>query len=73
MLSIGVRATVNNGTDRTIETHIFNFNSDIYDRTICISFVSYIRPEEKFATLDELIAQLHKDAEVTKRILELAT
>lgn len=73
MLSIGVRPTVNNGTDRTIETHIFNFDSDIYGKTIRISFVSYIRLEEKFGTIDELIAQLHKDAEVSTHILEMAT
>ncbi len=73
MLSIGVRPTVNNGTDRTIEAHLFNFNSDIYGKIIRISFVSYIRPEEKFGTLNELVAQLHKDAEVATHILESAT
>ncbi len=69
MLSIGIRPTINNGTDRTIEAHLFDFNSDIYGKKIKISFVCYVRPEEKFETLDMLIDQLHKDAIIVKQIL----
>lgn len=63
MLSIGYRPTIANGTDRSIEVNIFNFHSDIYEQHIRLSFVHYLRPELKFDSIDELIAQLHKDAE----------
>lgn len=69
MLNIGVRPTIDNGTNRTIEVHIFHFHADIYNKCIRITFVKRTRPELKFSSLDELIAQLHKDAEETKAIL----
>jgi len=69
MLSIGYRPTMANGTDRSIEVNIFNFHSDIYEQYICLSFVRYLRPELKFDSIDELIAQLHKDKEIASRYL----
>lgn len=67
MLSIGYRPTLNNGADRSIEVYIFNFNADIYNQPMRISFVQRTRSELKFDTIDALIEQLHKDeAEVTK-------
>ena len=69
MLSIGYRPTMANGTDRSIEVNIFNFHSDIYEQHIRLFFVRYLRPELKFDSIDELIAQLHKDAENASRYL----
>ena len=58
--------TLNNGIDRSIEVHIFNFDADIYNQPVRLSFVCRTRPELKFDSIDELIAQLHKDeAEIT--------
>lgn len=68
MLSIGCRPTLNNGDDRSIEVHIFHFDSDIYDQPVRVSFVRYIRPEKKFDTLDALIDQLHQDEIEVKAI-----
>ncbi len=69
MLSIGYRPTLNNGTDMSVEVHIFGFSADIYGERIRIGFVRYLRPEWKFDTIEELIEQLHKDAEETARYL----
>lgn len=69
MLSIGQRPTVNNGNDISIEVNILNFSSDIYYQKIRIEFVKYLRREEKYDTVEELIAQLHKDREQTAQIL----
>lgn len=69
MLNIGHRPTVDNGTDRSIEVHILHFHSDIYNKFIRISFVQYIRPEIKFDGIEALIAQLHKDAAMVKKLL----
>ena len=69
MLNIGVRPTIRNGPNRTIEVNILHFHSDIYDKFIRLTFVKRTRPELKYDSIDELIAQLHKDAEETEAIL----
>jgi len=70
MLNIGVRPTIDNGPNRTIEVNILHFHSDIYDKFIRLTFVKRTRPELKFSSIDELITQLHKDAEETETILK---
>lgn len=71
MLSIGYRPTLNNGTDRSIEVHIFDFNEDIYNQPMRISFVRRTRSELKFDSIEELVEQLRKDAiEVTAILSE---
>ena len=69
MLNIGV-PTIDNGPNRTIEVNILHFHSDIYDKFIRLTFVKRTRPELKFSSIDELITQLHKDAEETETILK---
>lgn len=68
MMSIGYNPTVH-GTEKTMEVNIFNFNEDIYGKEIEIFFVAYLRKEEKYNSLEELIGQLHKDKEDSLRIL----
>jgi riboflavin kinase / FMN adenylyltransferase len=62
MMSIGVRPTVD-GKNRTIEMNIFDFEKDIYGYIIRIFVCAYLRPEEKFNSLDELVHQIDKDKE----------
>jgi riboflavin kinase / FMN adenylyltransferase len=62
MMSIGVRPTVD-GKNRTIELNIFDFEKDIYGRIIKVFVCDYLRPEEKFNSLDELKLQIGKDKE----------
>lgn len=69
MLSIGYRPTMANGPERSIEVNIFRFHSDIYEQSIRLTFVRYLRAELKFDSIDGLIAQLHKDAEAASRYL----
>jgi riboflavin kinase/FMN adenylyltransferase len=68
MLNIGMRPTVN-GTYRTIEVHIFDFNEDIYDKELKIQFVGKIRTEQKFSGLETLKAQLRKDEKAARLML----
>ena len=69
MLNIGVRPTIDNGPNRTIEVNILHFHSRIYMiNSSGLLFVKRTRPELKFSSIDELIVQLHKDAE-TEAIL----
>ncbi len=60
MMNIGTRPTVN-GQNRSIEVNIFNFDEDIYGKTLQIILIKKIRNEIKFAGLEELKTQLFKD------------
>ena len=62
MTNIGVRPTVSDRDALTIETNIFGFDEMIYGLDISVDFVRRIRDERKFASLDELKAQLQRDA-----------
>lgn len=61
MTNIGVRPTMGNGTDRSIETHLFDFDEDIYGLTIKIEFLRHVRPEIAFPSLGALKEQLAID------------
>ena len=56
------------GCNRRIEVNIQDFSEDIYDRLLEVRFLQKIRDEEKFASVDALIAQMHKDRERAKEI-----
>jgi riboflavin kinase/FMN adenylyltransferase len=60
IMNIGFNPTVA-GENLSIEIHYFNFNSDLYDQEITVSILQYIRPEEKFNSVDLLKVQLEKD------------
>ncbi len=60
MMNIGFNPTVS-GEKQTIEVHLFNFDKDIYDQSIEVSLLHYIREEQKFGSLDALKAQLNQD------------
>ena len=69
MCNIGLRPTVASGNARTIETNIFDFNEDIYGLDIDIAFVSRIREEKKFDSLEELKHQLELDRDTCLSLL----
>lgn len=60
MLNIGNNPTVGN-TYRSVEVHIINLNADLYDQVLEIAFMAKIRDEQRFASLDELKAQIARD------------
>lgn len=53
-----------------LETHLFDFDGDLYGKYLSVELVAYIRPEAKFASLDLLIAQIAQDAAKAREILE---
>ena len=69
MLNIGTRPTVD-GTFRTIEANIFDFDRDIYGEQLSVAFVSYIRNEQKFNGLDALKTQLALDKQTAAGLLQ---
>lgn len=70
MLNVGFRPTVNYNADhKSIEVHIFDFESDIYNSDITLYFVMKIRDEQKFGGIVELQEQLVKDRIMALSIL----
>ena len=61
MCNVGCRPTVGQGNTRTIETHIFDFDEEIYGLDIKVTFIRKVRDEVRFASLDELKTQLETD------------
>ena len=53
-----------------MEVHILDFEKDIYQETIKVEFIDYIRPEVKFENVEELTLQLQKDKIVAKKLLD---
>ena len=61
--NVGVRPTVDQSGRTTIETHIFNFDRDIYGAPVRLGFVQRIRDERAFETLEQLQAQIAADCD----------
>lgn len=66
--SLGTRPTVN-GTDPLLEVHLFDFDGSLYGRYLDVDFVARLRDEQKFESLDALVAQMHRDAAAARRVL----
>jgi riboflavin kinase / FMN adenylyltransferase len=69
MLNIGNRPTVD-GTFKTIEVNIFNFDCEIYGENLKVEFIQKIRNEQKFNGLDELKGQIAIDKKTCLAILK---
>lgn len=61
--NFGIRPTVSNSNQCTLETHIIDFVDDIYGKTINVEFLKMIRTEKKFSSLEDLKFQIAKDIE----------
>lgn len=66
--NIGIRPSFDNG-ERTVETHILDFDQDIYGIDLVVEFVERLRDEQRFSSADELIAQIARDIEQARYIL----
>lgn len=61
LMNIGMRPTLKDGRGRTIETHLLNFNGNLYGAKMTAEFLSFIRPEKQFNSLTELQRQITLD------------
>jgi riboflavin kinase / FMN adenylyltransferase len=65
--NVGVRPTVSQRQEVIVEVHIPGFSGDLYEQKLTIKFISKLRDEKKFGTLDELKAQIARDiAQISK-------
>lgn len=70
MTNIGFRPTVG-GDSHRIETHLLDFESDLYGQEIEVALLTRLREEQKFYGLEELKAQLRKDEEASRNYHQL--
>ena len=66
--NIGTRPTVG-GHHVTVEPWILDFAGDLYGKELTLAFYSFLRPEQKFDSLEELKAEIQKNAEKTRVLL----
>lgn len=69
MTYIGTRPALNTGR-RLIETHILDFEGDLYGQLISVDFVERLRADADFPSLAELVAQLQRDEAQTRHVLD---
>ncbi|MCM1226900.1 MAG: tRNA pseudouridine(55) synthase TruB [Clostridium sp.] len=65
--NIGVKPTVSDSTEPVAETHILDFSGDLYDKTVCVQLLDFMREERKFKSLEELRKQINSDIEKVRK------
>lgn len=68
VVNIGTRPTVHGG-GVTVEPWLLDFDGDLYGHDLRLELVDFLRPEKKFASLEELKTEVHRNAEQTRAIL----
>ncbi|MCR8642143.1 bifunctional riboflavin kinase/FAD synthetase [Paenibacillus sp. N1-5-1-14] len=64
VMNIGIRPTFEGaGLVQTLEAHILDFDQDIYGKQVIVEFIDFIRSEQKFSSIQDLIAQIKLDVE----------
>lgn len=70
LTNIGIRPTFGGDKEVTVETHLMNFDREIYGEKIRVRFLHRLRGEMKFASIDDLRAQIDKDYKRAVRYFE---
>ena len=67
--NLGCRPTVSNGKfERVLEIHLLDFDRDIYGKDLEVRFVQYLRPEQKFESVDALARQIAFDVQRAREL-----
>jgi riboflavin kinase / FMN adenylyltransferase len=69
VMNLGMRPTVD-GDRLSAEVHLFNWAEDLYGKVLSVSLCAFLRPEQKFASLDALKLQIARDCEQAKQLLD---
>lgn len=68
IMNIGHRPTIDDGRGDTIEVHVLDYDGDLYDRLVTVTFRARLRDERRFDSLDALRRQLDADADMARRL-----
>jgi riboflavin kinase / FMN adenylyltransferase len=66
VMNIGHRPTVD-GSQQTIEVHVLDWSGDLYDQELTVALLAFIRPEQKFGSIEALKAQIAADCQVARQ------
>jgi len=69
--NLGARPTVN-GVSMRLETHVFDFNQQVYQQHVCIEPVAFLRLEQRFESFSALKEQIERDAKQARDLLATA-
>src|SRR4030095_4564572 len=69
VVNLGYRPTVSSGkSERVLEIHLFDFDRDIYGKDVEVRFIRYLRPEQKFESVDALVRQIELDVHQARKL-----
>ena len=68
--NIGVRPTVSEGGKVSVESHLLDYEGNLYGRQARVEFHEFLRPEQKFESLQELGSQIQRDAEQARKYFD---
>ena len=68
--NIGVKPTVTDEKVVGVETHLFDFDENVYGKYVVTELVSYIRPEKRFASVEDMLTQIKADCVYAKDLLQ---
>jgi riboflavin kinase/FMN adenylyltransferase len=67
-VNVGVRPTFDTGRGLLVETHLLDFEGDLYGETLRIAFLERMRGEKRFESVDALVAQMRLDVDRARDI-----
>lgn len=70
MLYIGRRPTLHSDNEISVEVNLFDFDGNLYNQSMSVEFIDFIRSDRKFDSKEELVAQIHQDKEDVKQRLK---
>ncbi len=68
VMNIGDRPTIN-GTCLSVEVHLFDWADDLYGKKLAVQLIEFLRPEQKFPSLEALKTQIQLDCTIAREIL----
>jgi riboflavin kinase/FMN adenylyltransferase len=68
-VNVGIRPTFETGRGLLIESYLIDFDGDLYGQNLRVAFVSRLRGEKRFPSVEDLVAQMHNDVDEAREIL----
>jgi riboflavin kinase/FMN adenylyltransferase len=67
-VNVGIRPTFETGRGLLVEAYLMDFDGDLYGKTLRIAFIDRLRGERRFPGVEDLIAQMHRDVEMARKL-----
>jgi riboflavin kinase / FMN adenylyltransferase len=67
-VNVGIRPTFETGRGVLVEAYLIDFDGDLYGRDLRIAFIARLRGERRFASVEDLVRQMHRDVEAAREL-----